>query len=61
MKHTLPKLSAPPPVRLRLWMDLLRWYFAPEYLHLERADKRRPTLFVGLGPRGAGAAASWSF
>jgi len=28
-------------------MDLLRWYFAPEYLHLERADKRRPTLFVG--------------
>lgn len=28
-------------------MDLLRWYFAPEYLHLERADRRRPTLFVG--------------
>ena len=47
MKHTLPKLSSPPPVRLRLGMDLLRWYFAPEYLHLERADKRRPTLFVG--------------
>ena len=25
----------------------LRWYFAPEYLHLERVDRRRPTLFVG--------------
>jgi 1-acyl-sn-glycerol-3-phosphate acyltransferase len=25
----------------------LRWYFAPEYLHLERVDPRRPTLFVG--------------
>ena len=47
MKRALPKVSAPPPERLRLGMDLLRWYFAPEYLHLERADKRRPTLFVG--------------
>ena len=33
---------------LDIWgLDALRWYFAPEYLHLERADKRRPTLFVG--------------
>lgn len=47
MNATLPKLSAPPPVRLRPGLDLLRWYFAPEYLHLERADRRRPTLFVG--------------
>jgi 1-acyl-sn-glycerol-3-phosphate acyltransferase len=34
-------------VRLRWGLDLLRWYFAPEYLHLERVDSRRPTLFVG--------------
>jgi 1-acyl-sn-glycerol-3-phosphate acyltransferase len=47
MKHAPPKLSVPPPARFRPAMDLLRWYFAPEYLHLERADKRRPTLFVG--------------
>ena len=47
MKAPLPKLSAPPPVRFRPALDALRWYFAPEYLHLERADKRRPTLFVG--------------
>jgi 1-acyl-sn-glycerol-3-phosphate acyltransferase len=47
MKHAPPQLSDPPPARFRLAMDLLRWYFAPEYLRLERADKRRPTLFVG--------------
>ena len=47
MKHTVPKLPTPPPVRLRWGLEALRWYFAPEYLHLERADKRRPTLFVG--------------
>jgi 1-acyl-sn-glycerol-3-phosphate acyltransferase len=47
MRAPLPKLSAPPPVRFRPALDALRWYFAPEYLHLERADKRRPTLFVG--------------
>ena len=41
------KLQAPPPVRFRPALDALRWYFAPEYLHLERADRRRPTLFVG--------------
>jgi 1-acyl-sn-glycerol-3-phosphate acyltransferase len=47
MKHTLPDLTAPPPVRFRWGLDALRWYFGPEFLHLERADKRRPTLFVG--------------
>jgi 1-acyl-sn-glycerol-3-phosphate acyltransferase len=41
------KLTVPPPARFRRALDALRWYFAPEYLHLERADKRRPTLFVG--------------
>ncbi len=47
MKHPLPHLTEPPPVRFRRGLDALRWYFAPEYLHLERADPRRPTLFVG--------------
>jgi len=46
-KDALPKLPIPPPERFRWGLDALRWYFAPEYLHLERADKRRPTLFVG--------------
>lgn len=41
------KLTAPPAARLRPALDVLRWYLAPEYLHLERADQRRPTLFVG--------------
>jgi len=47
MKSALPKLSTPPPVRFRWGLEALRWYFAPEYLHLDRADKGRPTLFVG--------------
>jgi 1-acyl-sn-glycerol-3-phosphate acyltransferase len=47
MKVSPAKLTVPPPARFRPALDLLRWYFAPEYLHLERADKRRPTLFVG--------------
>ena len=47
MNSALPDLSAPPPVRFRRGLDVLRWYFAPEYLYLERADRRRPTLFVG--------------
>ncbi len=47
MKVSLAKLTVPPPARFRPALDLLRWYFAPEYLHLDRADKRRPTLFVG--------------
>jgi 1-acyl-sn-glycerol-3-phosphate acyltransferase len=47
VKDALPELPAPPTARLRWGLDALRWYFAPEYLHLERADRRRPTLFVG--------------
>jgi 1-acyl-sn-glycerol-3-phosphate acyltransferase len=47
MRDSLPRLSTPPPVRFRWGLDALRWYFAPEYLHLDRADARRPTLFVG--------------
>jgi len=46
-RNTLPQIEAPLPARLRPGLELLRWYFAPEYLHLERADARRPTLFVG--------------
>ena len=34
-------------MRFRWGNQALRWYFAPEYLHLERVDPRRPTLFVG--------------
>jgi len=47
MKGSGPGLSVPPPVRFRWSNRALRWYFAPQYLHLERADRRRPTLFVG--------------
>jgi 1-acyl-sn-glycerol-3-phosphate acyltransferase len=43
----LPNLKTPAAVRFRLSNQLLRWYFAPEYHHMERADARRPTLFVG--------------
>ncbi len=33
---------------LQPWgMRLLRWYYAPEFLHLERVRPKRPTLFVG--------------
>ncbi len=31
----------------RLATSLLRWYYAPEFLHPERLDPRRPTLLVG--------------
>ena len=27
-------------------LRVLRWYFDPRFLHLERANRRRPTLFV---------------
>ena len=47
MTPALPKLSTPPPLQIRWANQALRWYFAPEYLHLERVDPRRPTLFVG--------------
>jgi len=43
----VPTLQIPPAVRLSWGNRVLRWYFAPEYLHIERADPERPTLFVG--------------
>jgi 1-acyl-sn-glycerol-3-phosphate acyltransferase len=43
----LPRLRTSPVVPLRWGNGALRWYFAPEYLHMERVDPRRPTLFVG--------------
>jgi 1-acyl-sn-glycerol-3-phosphate acyltransferase len=43
----LPSLTAPPPERLRWAYQALRWYYAPEYLHLERVNPKRPSLFVG--------------
>jgi 1-acyl-sn-glycerol-3-phosphate acyltransferase len=43
----VPTLQTPPAVRLEWGNLVLSWYFAPEYLHLERADPERPTLFVG--------------
>jgi 1-acyl-sn-glycerol-3-phosphate acyltransferase len=47
VKDAIPKLQTPPSVRFRWGNEALRWYFAPEYLHLDRADPSRPTLFVG--------------
>ncbi len=47
MKDVLPNLKTPPAVRFRWGNQALRRYFAPEYLHMERADAKRPTLFVG--------------
>ena len=47
MNHGLPNLKTPPAVRFRWANQALRFYFAPEYLHVERADAKRPTLFVG--------------
>jgi 1-acyl-sn-glycerol-3-phosphate acyltransferase len=43
--HLEPK--PPPSLRFRRSLEVLRWYFAPEYLHLDRAAASRPTLFVG--------------
>ena len=42
----VPEFTAPPR-RLDALLRPLRWYFAPEFLHLERASRERPTLFVG--------------
>ena len=47
MNNELPNLETPPAERFRWGNRVLRWYFAPEYLHLERAEAKRPTLFVG--------------
>ena len=43
----LPVLETPPSVKLAPILGMLRWYFDPEFLHLERASRTRPTLFVG--------------
>jgi len=43
----LPRLRTSPVLPLRWGNRALRWYFAPEYLHLDLADLARPTLFVG--------------
>jgi 1-acyl-sn-glycerol-3-phosphate acyltransferase len=43
----IPRISKSPSARFRRSNQALRWYFAPEYLHMDRADPRRPTLFVG--------------
>jgi 1-acyl-sn-glycerol-3-phosphate acyltransferase len=43
----LPSLQTPAALRFRLVNRVLRAYFAPEYVHLDRADARHPTLFVG--------------
>ena len=46
--HTVhvPAPTTPPSQRFELMLRGLRWYFDPEFLHLERASRRRPTLFV---------------
>jgi 1-acyl-sn-glycerol-3-phosphate acyltransferase len=43
----LPNLRMPAPERFRWSNRALRWYFSPQYLHLDRAEAKRPTLFVG--------------
>ena len=47
MNDDVPNLKAPPAAMFWWANRVLRWYFAPEYLHLDRADTSRPTLFVG--------------
>jgi 1-acyl-sn-glycerol-3-phosphate acyltransferase len=42
----VPQLTTPPSRRFDLMLRALRWYFDPEVLHLDRASRRRPTLFV---------------
>jgi 1-acyl-sn-glycerol-3-phosphate acyltransferase len=42
----VPELASPPSQRFDLVLRALRWYFDPRFLHLERASRRRPTLFV---------------
>jgi len=43
----LPRLRTTPLAPVQWGNRALRWYFAPEYLHIDRVDPRRPTLFVG--------------
>jgi 1-acyl-sn-glycerol-3-phosphate acyltransferase len=42
----VPELATPPSRAFARTLGVLRWYFDPEFLHLERASRRRPTLFV---------------
>jgi 1-acyl-sn-glycerol-3-phosphate acyltransferase len=43
----IPRISKAPSARFHWSHEALRRYFAPQYLHMDRADPRRPTLFVG--------------
>ncbi len=43
----LPNLRMPAAQRFRWSNRALRWYFSPQCLHLDRAEAKRPTLFVG--------------
>jgi len=47
VKDDLPQLTTPAPVRFGWANRLLRWYFAPEFHHLDRVSANQPTLFVG--------------
>ena len=47
MNDKLPNLRMPAARRFRWSNRALRWYFSPQYLHLDRVDAKRPTLFVG--------------
>jgi 1-acyl-sn-glycerol-3-phosphate acyltransferase len=40
-------MKTPTPARLWWANRVLRWYFAPEFHHLDRVAADRPTLFVG--------------
>ena len=47
VNEDLPQLKTPAPVRFWWANRVLRWYFAPEFHHLDRVAANRPTLFVG--------------
>ena len=47
MNDELPQLVTPAAVRFGWANRALRWYFAPEFHHLDRVAASRPTLFVG--------------
>ena len=47
VSEDLPQLKTPAPVRFRWANRALRWYFAPEFHHLDRVAADGPTLFVG--------------
>jgi 1-acyl-sn-glycerol-3-phosphate acyltransferase len=47
VSEDLPQLKTPAPVRFAWANRVLRWYFAPEFHHLDRVAANRPTLFVG--------------